>query len=353
MASPVPVQSPAVLPVPETMTATVIDAFGPPDVFRQTTLPTPTPGARRVLVRVEATSVNPVDYKIRSGDIAPLAPPFPAILHTDVAGTVVAVGEGATGFAVGDEVFGCAGGLVGAEGPLPGALADYMVCDPALLSPRPPTLSFRESVALSLVWITAWEGLAWTKARVSEGDRVLVYGGTGGVGSVAVQLAKALGAEVTATAETESKRRVARDLGADHTSDYRAEGPEDVADRVTGGHGFDVVFDTVGGGHIETALRAARPNGHVVTTTSSLPVDLTRAHERGLSLHVVFMPLPLLTGRDRARHGRALREAVRLVGEGRLRPLLDPTRFDLFEAAEAHAHAESGDAVGKVTLARD
>lgn len=338
---------------PETMTAVVLDDFGGPDAFRQTTLDTPAPGPGRVLVRVEATSVNPVDYKIRSGAAAAIAPEAPRILHMDVAGTVAAVGEGVTAFAVGDAVFGCAGGIAGAEGPLQGALADFMVCDPDLLAPKPETLSFREAAALPLVWLTAWEGLAWTKAQVSEGTRVLVYGGTGGVGHVAVQLAKALGAEVTATASSREKGEIARRLGADHVSDYTEETPEALAARVTGGEGFDVVFDTIGERHLPTAFEAARLNGHIVTTTSSDTLDLSPMHQKGLSLHVVFMLLPMLAGVGRQRHGEALRAAADLVAKGQLRPLLDDSRFGLFDAEAAHARAASGAIVGKVTLARD
>ncbi|MEM9665344.1 MAG: zinc-dependent alcohol dehydrogenase family protein [Bacteroidota bacterium] len=334
------------------MTAVVLDEFGAPSAFRTTTLDVPRPGPRRVLVRVQATSVNPVDYKIRSGAASSLAPDAPRILHMDVAGTVVALGEGVSAFAIGSEVYGCAGGIAGAEGPLQGALADYMVCDPDLLAPKPTSLSFRAAAALPLVWLTAWEALAWTKASVGRDDRVLIYGGTGGVGHVALQLAKALGADVTVTTSSEDKAQKARTLGADHTSNYRSESAEALVERVTGGAGFDVVFDTVGGDNISTAFGAARPNGHVVTTTSSQPLDLTPMHMKGLSLHLVFMLLPLLTGADRVRHGVALREATRYVSEGRLKPLLDDRHFGLYEAAEAHAHAESGQAVGKVTLAR-
>ncbi|MEM0961109.1 MAG: zinc-dependent alcohol dehydrogenase family protein [Bacteroidota bacterium] len=335
------------------MTALVLDDFGDPDAFRLTALDVPTLGEGRVLVHVGATSVNPVDYKIRSGAAAALAPDAPCVLHMDVAGTVAAVGEGVTTFAVGDEVFGCAGGIAGAEGPLQGALADYMVCDPALLAPKPAGLSFREAAALPLVWLTAWEGLAWSKVEVSKGTRVLVYGGTGGVGHVAVQLAKALGAEVTTTASSSEKGEIARRLGADHVSDYRSESPADLVGRVTGGAGFDVVFDTIGEQHLPTAFEAAQMNGHVVTTTSSDTLDLTPMHHKGLSLHVVFMLLPLLSGEGRQRHGDALRTAADLVREGKLRPLLDDRRFGLFEAEAAHTRAESGDLVGKVTLARD
>lgn len=335
------------------MRAFVIDAFGPPNRFRQADLPRPTPGPGQVLVRVAATSVNPVDYKIRDGSAAALAPPFPAVLHMDVAGTVAALGENASGFAVGDEVFGCAGGMVGAEGPLPGALADFMTCDARLLAPKPPALSFAEAAALPLVWLTAWEGLAWTKARVGAGDRVLVYGGTGGVGHVAVQLARALGAEVTATASTEAKRQTARALGAAHVADHRTETPEEIAARVTGGAGFDVVFDTVGGANVQVAARAARQNGHVVTVSVGAKTDVSAFSRAALSLDVVWMLLPMSTGVDRERHGRALREAGRLVGEGRLRPLLDGEPFPFAEASAAHARAESGEATGKVVLTND
>ena len=334
------------------MRALVIDEFGGPDLFREADLTTPRPGPGHVLVRVEATSVNPVDYKIRSGAAAGLAPPFPAVLHMDVSGVVVALGEEVDSFAVGDAVFGCAGGIAGPDGSIPGALADYMVCDARLLAPKPPTLSHREAAALPLVWLTAWEGLAWRKAAVREGDRVLVYGGTGGVGHVALQLAKALGAEVTATASSSEKRQTARALGADHVSDYRAEPTEALVERVTGGAGFDIVVDTVGGDHLAEAFGAVRPNRHVVTVGAGAGLDLSPMHQKALSLDVVFMLVPLLTGEGRERHGKALREAARLVAEGRLRPLLDPRLFSLAEAAEAHAHAESGAAVGKVTLAR-
>jgi len=334
------------------MTATVIDAFGAPDAFHPATLPTPTPGPGQVLVHVEATSVNPVDYKIRDGRAGTLAPSFPAILHMDVSGTIATLGEGVSTFEVGDSVFGCAGGIAGAEGPLQGALADYMVCDPALLAPKPPSLSHREAAALPLVWLTAWEGLAWTKATIREGDRVLVYGGTGGVGHVALQLAKALGAEVTATSSTESKRKIARQLGADHVSDHRTESTEDLVARVTGGAGFDVVYDTVAGPHLAESFKAVRQNGHVVSVGAGAGLDLSPLHHKGLSLDVVFMLLPMLTGEGRERHGRALREAAEYVESNQLRPLVDEHLFGLDEAAKAHTHAESGEAIGKVVLAR-
>lgn len=148
-------------------------------------MPQTRPG--HVLIRVRASSVNPVDYKIRSG--MPIAPDFPAVLHGDVAGEVVEVGEGVSDFAVGDAVYGCAGGVSGTQG----ALAEYMLADARLLAPKPSNLSMEQAAALPLVGITAWEGLERT--RVIAGANVLVHGGTGGVGHMALQLARTLGGD--------------------------------------------------------------------------------------------------------------------------------------------------------------
>ena len=328
------------------MRAFVIDSFGGPDVFRVAELPRPEPGRGEVLIRVAATSVNPVDYKIRAGAVAAIAPPFPAILHGDVAGTVAAAGEGVSGLAAGDEVYGCVGGV----GKVQGVLADFAVADARLLARRPRAIAMAAAAALPLVAITAWEGL--DKAGAVDGRRVLVHGGTGGVGHLAVQLAKARGAEVTATCGSAEKARLAGELGADHVVDYREETVEDYVGRLTGGRGFDVVFDTVGGENLQRSLAAARWNGSVVNIQARGRHDLGLAHLRGLSIHVVFMLIPLLHDVGRERHGRILAEVAELVDAGRLRPLVDPGEFTFERIGEAHAHAESGAATGKVVVRR-
>jgi NADPH:quinone reductase len=321
-----------------------IRSFGGPEVLQLAERPDPTPGPGEVMVRVMATSVNPVDTKIR-GTGRGVAPALPAVLGADVAGTVAAVGAGVETFRPGDEVYGCAGGVTGMNG----ALADYLLTDPALLAPKPPQLSWREAAALPLVTITAWEGL-FDRARVDAGQNVLVFAGTGGVGHVAVQLAKAAGARVVATASSADKAEFARSLGADAVVDHRRSEPADWVAAHTGGRGFETVFDTVGNENLDRAFASTGLNGQVVSIVTQKPVDLTPMHAKGLSLHVVFMLIQMLHGIGRARHGAILREAASLVATGKLRPLVDPVRFALEQAADAHRHLESGAAVGKIVI---
>ena len=329
---------------PATMQAQVIHAFGEPEQFRLEIVARPTPGPGEVLVRQHATSVNPVDYKLRRHGPA-AAPALPAILGCDVAGEVVAVGAGVTDFAIGDAVYGCAGGVRG----MPGAYAEYINADARLLARKPATLDWRQAAALPLVGITAWEGLV-DKARVQPGDKVLVLGGAGGVGHVAIQLAKVRGAHVTATVSSPAKAEIVRALGADAVVNYRDETVADYVGRLTDGIGFDLVFDAVGGDSLNTAMAAARPNGQVITIVASQTYDLSPAHGKGLSLHVVFMPLPMLLNRGREHHGEILRELAQLADAGQLRPLLDTERFALTDMAAAHRRLESGAAVGKVVV---
>lgn len=326
------------------MRAQVIEAFGEPDVFRVVNLPDPQPGPGEVVVAIAATSVNPVDYKLRRHG-PPIAPALPAVLGCDVAGTVVAVGADVTAFKLGDEVYGCAGGVAGVSG---GSYAELIAADARLLAPKPATLSLREAAALPLVTITAWEGL--DRAGVGAGTTVLIHGGAGGVGHVAIQLAKARGATVYATVSSDEKAAVAKRLGADHTINYREESVADYLARLTGGRGFDVVFDATGGEDIAAPFLAARLNGHVVTIVSQYEADLSPMHAKGLSLHVVFMLIPMLHDRAREAHGRLLRKAAALADAGRLRPLVDPERFALEDLPRAHAKAEAGRALGKVVV---
>lgn len=309
-------------------------------------MPEATPN--HVVVRVAASSVNPVDCKIRRGDYAPMAPPFPAILHGDVAGTVTAVGKNVTRFKVGDEVYGCAGGV----GDTPGALAEYMRADAALLAPKPRALDFAQTAALPLVAITAWEALV-ARAHIEPGQRVLIHAAAGGVGHIAIQLAKARGAQVFATASTPEKQQLARTLGADGVIDYRSETVEQYVKRCTAGAGFDIVFDTVGGDTFSHALEAARLRGTVVSILPTATYDLTPVLRKALTIHGVFMMLPLLTGAGRAAHGELLGEIARLVDAGKIRPQLDVQRFTFAQIGAAHARLESGRAIGKVVLTQD
>lgn len=230
------------------MKAQLLQTYGDTPDFRlaDTDVPAVKPG--HVLVRVAATSVNPIDIKIRK--MKPVfAPALPAILGMDVAGTVEAVGEGVSGFRPGDEVFGCAGGLAD----MPGALAEYMLADARLMALKPANLTMAQAAALPLVTITAWDAL-FDRARIKAGQFVLIHAGTGGVGHVAVQLAKSCGARVAATVSSATKGELARSLGADEIINYREEKPEEYVARLTGRRGFDVVFDTVGGTNLDASF---------------------------------------------------------------------------------------------------
>ena len=333
------------------MKAQAITEYGSPDYFTEIDLPTPNIKPDHVLIRVAATSVNPVDTKIRSGGRA-MCPDLPAVLHMDVAGTIEQVGAGVSTFKSGDEVYGCCGGLKTVAGEnLGGALADYMLADAALIAHKPTSLSFSEAAAMPLVTITAWEALI-QRAKVGPRQNVLVHAGTGGVGHIGIQVAKWAGAKVFATVSSERKATIARDLGADVTINYRDTSVVDYVAEHTDGRGFDVVFDTVGGTNLDRAFEATAVNGTVVTILASSQHDLTPMHNKGLSLHVVFMLIPMLYHKGREIHGRILGEVAKLVDSGAIKPLIDPQVFSFAEAGTAHRKLAAGEAFGKIVLTR-
>lgn len=325
-----------------TMRAMILREFG--DALVPAELEVPSPGEGQVLVRVEASGVNPLDTKIRAGRAAHARTQLPAVLGLDLAGVVEQVGPGVAGFAEGDAVYGLTGGV----GDLPGSLAEYAAVDARLLARAPRTLTPREAAALPLVAITAWEGLV-DRADVQPGHRVLVHGGAGGIGHVAVQLARARGAEVYATGSGPSLE-IIRELGATPI-DYTASEVEDYVARHTGGEGFDVVFDTVGGTTLDASFAAVRTyTGHVVSALGWGSHSLAPLSFRGASYSGVFTLLPMLTGQGREHHGEILAAVADLVDEGSLRPLLDDRTYSLAEVGEAHAAVESGTRRGKVVV---
>jgi len=326
------------------MRAMIQQAHGGPDVLVEGDWPEPKLRPGHMIVSVEATSVNPVDAKLRAAK-APFGLPLPAVLHGDVAGTVVAVAGDVAGFRVGDRVYGCAGGVAS----YPGALAERMLVDADLMAPMPETLGFGEAAALPLVGITAWEALV-DRMRIGAGDHILIRGATGGVGHVAIQLARHFGARVTATCSA-AKATIAEGLGADALAFHDRSSTAEIVRQYTGGKGFDAALDTVGGKHLQEAFDAVRNYGQVVSLTRS-EADFSQVTYRSLSHHGVFMLLPLITGRNRAAHGRILREIAALVDRGVVRPLIDERSFGIFDAAAAHRHFETRKAVGKIVLRR-
>ena len=322
----------------------ILNQFGSDSKFELTEIEEPQVQGEEVLVKIAASSVNTVDTMIKNmGKDLPLSPDTPAILGMDFAGTIEAIGNDVTNFKVGDEVYGCAGGLA----TLPGTLADYIAADSKLIAHKPKSLSMREAAALPLVAITAYEGLE--RAGIEAGMKVLVHGGSGGVGHVALQLAKHFGAEVYATGGGDRQVSLIEELGA-VAINYKTEQVAEYVQRYTKGTGFDIVYDSVGGPNMINSFNAATLNGQVVTTVSLLELDLTLAHFKGLSLHVVFMLIPMLHNYKRQEHHRILSEVTKIVDAGALKPVLDTNRFSLEEVGKAHARLTSGEGMGKVVI---
>ena len=326
------------------MKAMIVKNFGGPEVFELTECEQPSVKEGHVLVRVKATSVNTVDTMIRQmGAELPLSPAAPAILGMDFAGIVAEVGEGVSDYKVGDEVYGCAGGLAD----LPGTLAEYMVADAELIAAKPKNLSMEEAAALPLVGITAYEGLM--RAGVKSEQKVLVHGGSGGVGHIAIQLAKHFGAEVFSTGGGDKQLALIKELGATPIN-YKTSTVEDYVAQYTNGAGFDLVFDSVGGANMTNSFEAAALNGQIASTVALVDIDLSAAHFKGLSLHIVFMLIPMLHKVGRQEHTKILKALADVVEMGDLKPVLDNSSFSLEQASDAHARLESGQAMGKVVV---
>jgi NADPH2:quinone reductase len=326
------------------MKAQVIRENGGPEVLSLSEWARPVVGSGEVLVKVSASSVNTADLMARSmGPVVNFIPTPPAILGMDFAGVIEEVGEGVEGYAVGDEVYGCAGGVAHHQG----TLAEYLSADVRLIAPKPKGLSMVEAAALPLVSITAYEAL-FDRMGLQAGQKVLIHGGAGGVGHVAIQFAVSTGATVFATDSGEERLRIIRELGAT-AIDYQQEDVAEYVAKYTDGKGFDMVFDTVGGPNISTSLSAVKLSGQVATTVSIGEVDLTMGHLQGATLHVIYMLIPLIHGIGAERHGEILKSLAELVEGGKVKPIVCSV-FPLGEAADAHRKLESKTAVGKVVV---
>lgn len=307
-------------------------------------IPIPTPGAGEVLVKIAASGVNPLDVKIRQGKALHACHSLPAVLGLDMAGTVVELGKNVTRFKPGDEVFGMTGGV----GNVQGTLAEYAAVDADLLAPKPLKLTMREAAALPLIFITAWEGLV-DRAKLGPGKTVLVHGGAGGVGHMAVQLAKAYGSKVYTTVSPHDFE-VATQYGAIPIN-YNTESIDDYVQNYTAGEGFDIVYDTVGGATLDASFAVARAyQGHVVSCLGWGTHALAPLSFRGATYSGVFTLLPLLSGIGRKHHGKILVEAVRLIDAGQLKIKLNPQNFFLEDIETAHQLVASGKARGKVVI---
>ena len=311
----------------ETMRAIVQNAFGEPDVLQLGERPLPDPIGTEVRVRVQAAGVNPVDWKTRAGKGAAAQWGLPLTVGWDVAGVVDAVGPGVTRFAVGDPVFGMP------WFPRPAsAYAEFVTAPSRHFARRPDALGVVEAGGLSLAGLTAWQCLV-DVARVQPGQRVLVHAGAGGVGHLAVQIAKSRGAHVIATASA-AKHDLLADLGVDEAVDYRSRRFEEVVEPV------DVVYDLIGGDVSVRSLDVLRPDGVMIVLPSSAAAPAVEAaRDRGLrAVGVLVEP-----------DGDGLEDLAALVEAGGLRVLIDET-FPLDRAADAHRLGEQGRATGKIVL---
>lgn len=327
------------------MNAMIIHEPGPAENFQFTEIERPSGRSRHVLVEVKATSVNPIDIKIR-GKKLPFSPEYPAVLHVDFAGVVAEVPSDVSEFKVGDFVYGLGGGIKGTGS---GALARFLLADVQLVSLMPANLSFAEAASLPLVSITAWEAL-FDKLKISAGKTLLVHGGLGGVGHIAAQLGKHAGAIVHTTISHDEDAKLSKKLGADYTINYKTVSPEDYVEKYTANKGFDFVFDTVGGNNLENSFRVTKLNGSIASIATGGNHDLTLMYTKGLNLYSVLMLIPLITGIGRDHYGKILFEVKKLVEAGFIQPLVHKEIFDWKQVSLAHKLVENKGNKGKVVI---
>lgn len=330
------------------MRALVIDRYGGPEVMRLADMPMPVVGPRDVRIRVRAASLNPIDYKLRQGKVKlVLRPRLPLILGCDVAGVVDEVGAEVTRFAVGDEVF------ARLEKGRMGGLAEWVAADEAVVARRPRSVGWGEAASLPLAGLTALQALREV-AAIQPGQRVLIHAGAGGVGSLAIQLARHLGAWVATTTSTRNVELV-RGLGADQVIDYTR---ENLADAIAE---LDMVFDTLGGDSELASLARCRRGGVVVGVSGLPDAAFARTH-----LPAWVRPaLWFMTARRRRAEaatgasfrylfmrpdGAQLAELAAWVDAGTVGPLVHQT-FPLADAPAAFAELERGRARGKIIVA--
>lgn len=317
------------------MKAMVLTSFGGPEAFELIDVPKPVPNAGQVLVRVHATSINPLDYQVRRGDYSDYVP-LPAITGHDVSGVVEDVGPGVTAFVAGDEVWYTPQIFDGQ-----GSYAEYHVASASIVGKKPASLTHLEAASLSLAGGTALEALD-VRAGLRVGESVLIHGGAGGVGHLAIQLAKALGAKVFTTVR-KTNFDFARRMGADVLIDYENEDYIDVILRETEGRGVDVIFDTIGGDTLSRSPDALAQLGRIVSIVDTAqPQNLMQAWGKNASYHFVF---------TRQNRGK-LDELNTLVERGQLRPNLGAV-YALADISTAHAQLESPNngVQGKVAIA--
>ena len=324
------------------MRAIALMQFGEPEVLELRDVPAPEPGGHDLLIEVHAAALNPVDYKVRRGALAK-GRPFPIITGFDVSGVVRGMGADVCGFNVGDKVY-ASPSLV-----RNGACAEFVCVDARTVAPKPKSLDHLTAAALPLVTITAWEALL-NRARIQRDELVLVHAGGGGVGHIAIQLAKHHGCRVLTTASSAPSIELAQRCGADAVINYRQ---EDFVERIkqeTGKRGCAVIFDTVGGEVFDRSLDALAPDGRLITVVGTPSPDIPRKlFVKSATLVFEFMGAPTMYGVRLESQGALLREAAQLVDAGKLRPHIGRV-LALEEVAEGHRLLEAAHVTGKLVV---
>ncbi len=313
------------------MRAMIIPEFGGADLFELRNVERPEPGPGEILVRIVAASVNPIDAKIRAdGSWAQLVPPV--ILGYDAAGVVEKLGAGVVEFRPGDEVYYTPEIFSNRFG----SYAEYSVVDAAIVAHKPSRLSFTEAAAIPLAGGTAWEAVI-RRLDIRPGETILIHGGAGGVGSFAVQFAKAAGAKVLATASPQNHKTL-RELGADVAIDYRGNDVARIALAETDGQGVDAAFDIEGENLVGRCLPLIRPFGRIAAILAP-EGDLSPLFQKNITLHGIFL----------TRERKRLEEMWPLFERGAARPLIDSV-MPFYKVREAHQRLESRHGRGKIVL---
>lgn len=324
------------------MRAMVITANGGPEVIQLQDVPEPSPGPGDLLIEVHAAALNPIDTKLRKAGRPGLGVP-PFIGGYDVSGVVRSAGPNATGFKVGDEVW--ASPAINR----PGAFAQLVCVDHRTAAHKPRSLSHPQAAAMPLVTLTAWECLH-RRACVRQGQSVLITAGGGGVGHIAIQLAKLAGLEVYATASSPQAIELCQQVGADEVINYRQEDFVQAILNETNNRGVNVIVDCVGGETFEKCPDAVALEGHIVTIVPGpIPQSLAKCFPKNVSVHFEFMGAATVANAGPERQGQILRHATAMVDAGKLRPHIFKS-YPLEQLAQAHQQQETGRTVGKLVI---
>ena len=328
------------------MKAILMTATGEPEVLKFQDIKEPEISeATQIKVKLQAAGVNPVDTKIRRNGVF-YDIPLPTVLGCDGAGVVVETGTKAIQFKIGDKVWFCHGGL----GREQGNYAEYTVLDERWISLMPETISYTEAAVSPLVLITAW-GALFDRGGLQAGQTVLIHAGAGGVGHLAIQLAKLKGAKVITTVSSGEKSEFVKSLGADETIIYTPNGFANAVNDLTGGIGADLVFDTVGSAVFKESIAVTAHFGRLVTLLDPGQLNLSEARMRNLLIGFELMLTPMLRDLPEARdkHVEILNQCAQWVDKGLLKPHISK-QYSLKDAAEAHKFIEAGHTSGKIVL---